>query len=190
MKYMEQQSGTKKTLFNKGFTLIELLVVIAIIGLLSAVILAPIQSSRKKARDAKRNSELTSLRTAFQVYFDDNGSYPVVTAATDTNWRSTCSGAGGALTGTFTSVAASAVVPSVPVAFFPNYISQMPMDPLNQAGTGTNYCYAYRSNGSQYKVVLYNISEATAAPANLVDQASPTTATKWAICEGATACLW
>ncbi len=180
----------QKRFFTKGFTLIELLVVIAIIGLLSAVILAPIQSSRKKARDAKRNSELRSLKTALTVYFDDNGSFPVVTASTDTNWRSTCSGAGGALTGTFSTVTAATVIPSVPTAFFPNYISQMPMDPLNQAGSGTAYCYAYRSNGSQYKVVLYNITEATVAPANLVDQASPTTATKWAICEGATACLW
>ena len=176
---------------TKGFTLIELLVVIAIIGLLSTIILAPIQNARKKARDAKRTAEMDALVTGLVVYFDDNGTYPVAALNTDTGWRTSCSAATGAgLTGTV-NLNQSPVIPSVPVSFIPAYVSKMPTDPLNAAGTGTNYCYAYRSNGAEYKIVLYNITEATAVPANVVDTAIATsTVTRCATCQGTTACAW
>lgn len=66
----------KRKFSIKAFTLIELLVVIAIIGLLSSVILAPVQNSRKKARDAKRLSEMKQMQTALAIYYDENGQYP------------------------------------------------------------------------------------------------------------------
>jgi prepilin-type N-terminal cleavage/methylation domain-containing protein len=59
----------------KGFTLIELLVVIAIIGLLSTIIATPIQSARKKARDAKKISEIKAIETALEQYAESNGGY-------------------------------------------------------------------------------------------------------------------
>ena len=61
----------------RGFTLIELLVVIAIIGLLSTIIAAPIQSARKKARDAKKIAELKSTVLAIEQYAEANSAqYP------------------------------------------------------------------------------------------------------------------
>lgn len=74
-------SNTFKKLQSKGsvrgFTLIELLVVIAIIGLLSTIIAAPIQSARKKARDAKKIAELKSTQLALEQYAESNGAaYP------------------------------------------------------------------------------------------------------------------
>jgi len=60
-----------------GFTLIELLVVIAIIGILSSIVLTNLNSSRQKARDVKRVSDIKQLQLALALYFDaNNGRYP------------------------------------------------------------------------------------------------------------------
>ncbi len=61
---------------QKGFTLIELLVVIAIIGILASVILASLNTARTKAQDAQRASDVKTLETALEIYYDDNGGYP------------------------------------------------------------------------------------------------------------------
>lgn len=69
------RSHTKK---GRGFTLIELLVVIAIIGILASVVLASLNSARKKSRDARRIADLKQVQLALELYFDANSSaYPV-----------------------------------------------------------------------------------------------------------------
>jgi len=62
--------------FIQGFTLIELLVVIAIIGILSSVVLASLNSARAKGQDAARMADVKSLKTAMEMYYNDNGGYP------------------------------------------------------------------------------------------------------------------
>ncbi len=57
---------------QKGFTLIELLVVIAIIGLLSAVVLASLNSTRAKGADAAMRSDLRSVQSQAEIIYDDN----------------------------------------------------------------------------------------------------------------------
>ncbi|MCX6764394.1 MAG: type II secretion system protein [Candidatus Nealsonbacteria bacterium] len=59
---------------NKGFTLIELLVVIAIIGILSSIVLVSLGSTRGKARDARRQSDVRQMGLAMEMYYDSHNS--------------------------------------------------------------------------------------------------------------------
>ena len=61
---------------KKGFTLIELLVVIAIIGIIATFSIVSLQSSRAKARDAKRVSDVKQMTTALALYAQSSGMYP------------------------------------------------------------------------------------------------------------------
>jgi general secretion pathway protein G len=61
---------------KKGFTLVELLVVMTIIMVVTVIGMVNYGSANKKSRDAKRKSDLESVRVALEMYRQDNGSYP------------------------------------------------------------------------------------------------------------------
>lgn len=65
-------SFTMRKLFfrEKGFTLIELLVVIAIIGVLASIVLASLNSARRKSRDSRRVADIKQMQLALELYFD------------------------------------------------------------------------------------------------------------------------
>ena len=67
---------TRKSLHMRGFTLIELLVVIAIIGILSSVVLASLNTARKKGRDARRIADIKQVQLALELYYDSYNKYP------------------------------------------------------------------------------------------------------------------
>ncbi|HUY62403.1 MAG TPA: type II secretion system protein [Candidatus Paceibacterota bacterium] len=70
---------------RRGFTLIELLVVIAIIGILSAVVLASLNTAREKGNDAAVQSNLSTIRSQAEIYFDGNGYHYGTNASTESN---------------------------------------------------------------------------------------------------------
>ncbi len=121
-----------------GFTLIEVLVVIAIIGILSSVVIASMNSARRKAKDAQRVGDMTAVKKALELYYTDNGQYPT------SSWASQCQYWGGGSP-------ANSVIPGL----VPAYIKVMPADP-DMNVTANTCCYVYGSAGQEYKFQEYN----------------------------------
>lgn len=106
---------------TRGFTFIELLVTVTIIAVLSAIAAVNFASTGQKSRDAKRKADLETIRSALELYRNDEGSYPQLTTAS------------GCITST---TIASATV---------SYLAPIPKDPRDD-GTHT-YCYKYTGTG-------------------------------------------
>lgn len=117
---------------KKGFTLIELLVVVAIIGMLSSVVLSSLNTARANARDVKRQQDLRQIQTALELYYNVNAAYPGE-AACDSS-KGTSSGSCDSLTGSDWTATSQ-----IHAALVPEYIPDLPVDPLNTGGWYYNY---------------------------------------------------
>ena len=116
---------------NKGFTLIELLVVIAIIGVLSSIVLASLNSARKKARDTRRITDLKQIQLALELYFDGQSNQYPAASATCTGVPTTGAGENNGLQD----------------LVIQGYIPQISRDPLSNSGTPICYKYAALTSG-------------------------------------------
>lgn len=133
---------------QRAFTLIELLVVVAIIGLLAAIVIGSLNTTRMKGRDARRIADLAEIRNALELFNDSNGYYP----RSQCGWDSNC---GGYWTNSYDStwtVLGSSLAP---------YIATLPKDPINNnpspyAALGY-YGYAYGDVGRYTQKLSYNL---------------------------------
>jgi type II secretion system protein G len=159
---------------KRGFTLIELLVVIAIIGILASIVLASLDSSRKKGRDARRLSDIKQIQLALELYFDQNNAFPPAICNSSASFCGVTCGSNCAsyLTG-------------------PGYISVVPTDPSNNkdydyvayyaVGGATNSCVSYHlgtslESGSTH-VALQNDRDLSTQSGSAGQSFGPCTAT-------------
>lgn len=154
---------------KQGFTLIELLVVVAIIAILALVILLalnPVEMARR-TRDARRLSDMTTLRKAIDLSLADGATLPG-TPGTPYNKKTSASGALNATDDTTNLVGINVS----------KYLSVIPQDPsyiaadttTMQTTNGTNctsgtpgtaavekqnMVYEFKSDGTSYEINSY-----------------------------------
>ncbi len=117
---------------KKGFTLVEILLVVAIIGILASIVLISLGPIQRQGRDARRLSDLRSIQSALELYYNKCGYYPGAAAPTlpcpawvnPASWGDMAT----ALTGSSLG------------------INQIPNDPTS----GRTYGYLASGNGSSY----------------------------------------
>ncbi len=71
---------------QRGFTIVELLIVIVVIGILAALVLNTFSGVQARARDAQRQTDINSVATQLEIYYNDNGHYPKVSELRDDAW--------------------------------------------------------------------------------------------------------
>ncbi len=122
-----------------GFTLVEVVTVVVIITTILAVVLTSISQARANSRDKARQVDLRSIQLSLELYKEAYGSYPAAG----------CSASGWATPGPVTS---GTSCNEYIAGLVPNFIGSLPLDPKNE--NDTNRGFYYRSNGTEYKVMV------------------------------------
>ncbi len=69
---------------SKGFTIVELLIVIVVIAILATLVIVTFTGIQKKARDSKRQTDVTAVASHLEAFYANNGYYPTLTDLQDT----------------------------------------------------------------------------------------------------------
>lgn len=107
-----------------AFTIVELLIVIVVIGILAGITITAYSGVQGRARDAQRLTDISTIRTALEVYKVNNAVYPAPVPTTNAGgWEVSTNG-------TTATNFLSALVSA-------NGVSRIPVDPVNK-GDPTN----------------------------------------------------
>jgi len=126
---------------RSGFTIVELVVVIFVIGILAGITLIAYNGVQARTRDDRRKTDVENIEKAMELYYSDNGSYPVPTGSTSSvinpAWYSSDDGSWSMLSGLLVGSQA---------------IDALPVDPINTPNKSPlaagNYGYAVFVNSS------------------------------------------
>ena len=142
---------------QKAFTIVELLIVIVVIAILAAITVVAYNGVQQQANVSKSLSELANINKLVQLYYADNGSYPVSTGWSGINKQLN-------------------FVPGI----VPEYAARigqtsMPNIPLCYGNSNTIAAYMYRStsNGSDYKLIAHCDGLCDAVKAQKVSMVDP-----------------
>ncbi len=127
---------------QSGFTLIELLVVSTIIVVLSAIGLVSYSNAGKGARNAKRKSDIETVRQALVLFKSDTGAYPAQT--------------------TFDTMMGELIAP--PGGYISEPTPEDPKDGDSGCGTGGATVCGYLYTGSDQEFTLSAPLEGTSLP--------------------------
>ncbi|MFH1192419.1 MAG: prepilin-type N-terminal cleavage/methylation domain-containing protein [bacterium] len=122
---------------QSGFGLTELMATISIIGIVGTVSAAKLDNALVAARDANRMMNIHQVQTALNIYYDDNLSYPVYQKSEQP------------------SSDGYKYLESYLLNSENQYISELPIDPLNK----DEYVYKYWSDGQKFEI-SYGLEDA------------------------------
>lgn len=135
-----------------GFSLIELLVTIAVIGILTSIAAVAWGEVRANARDKQRMSDLKELQLAVELYYAENGEFPAMGcgAATEPLWVGP---------GPHPAAWGTQCDPDYIVGLTPNFIAQLPTDPISENTNNVGFLYSTNSNRTEYKIMVHDTVE-------------------------------
>lgn len=115
----------KKIQTKRGFTLIEILVAVMIFAVVASIVVVNFRAANRRARDGRRQSDLEKIRTALEVYREENDEYP------GENWCDSSRGSCGTGSKWNCGCTGSNWNGTIATALEPNFITDLPIDPLN-----------------------------------------------------------
>lgn len=135
---------------RRGFTIVELIIVIVVIAILAMITLVSYNLVTSSAKDTERLSDFRAISDALQLYYLDNGQYPIASGSTGINnsWSASTDGSWA----------------NLEAQLVPKYMPSLPVDPENTTGgpsvlgSGRGYAYFRGSycgsqNGQMYILV-------------------------------------
>ena len=156
---MHMRKSTFRT--RNGFTIIEMLIVVTILAMLAGILIPVLETEMDRAADSRRASDLKTVQAAVESYYRVQGTYPTTADV----WQGNAPNFGGF------GYDAAGYIPGM----VPDHLQSLPKDPSNEFPNATDGGYMYRSNGSDFKMVIYHCPNSFPTGNPFFDPARPNT---------------